>query len=392
MALEQTQHDPEDLAATAQAIRDLTAGESTSEDQEAATDLLTQAAEEQSDSDEDAVEAASKDDDPEETTEEPTPAKGRSQKLQKLIDSKGGDEDKFAESIYEQMNSASRQHEELEALRTRLAQSDDLAEPEVDESSDDDPDVRSLQQDLEDLNYLRAQADRSQASVMTQISSVAAEIYKLQGKLEVVSDEYKPMLVGQISSLEARRSALESEWMRLENDKPRYATGVRRTERQLREAQRRLANAQASRQQMARETVQKSRSFRVAFDAAVDMIGRELGIPEGTLGFLAEHCRLAGSAFLRSLPETSNGLLDPEDMKSFVRSTVKKYAAAQGITSKAKFKEQSKQKLAALGSKAPTNAEKAAKVERTAAALPKPTKTQEKDAAYWKNRAATLLP
>ena len=94
-----------------------------------------------------------------EEAEAEQPSKGRSEKLQRLIDSKGG-EDKFAENIYSIFNSNKSLFKEIETLKEQIASRAVESEKPIDIDSDEDykgfkEDIAAIDIDLQDNESLR---------------------------------------------------------------------------------------------------------------------------------------------------------------------------------------------------------------------------------------------
>jgi hypothetical protein len=376
----------EDVASTAEEILSLADDrESTStDDGQAAPDSEeAQAASEQPDSEE----AVSDEGLAEENQEEQKPA-GRSQKLQKLIESKGGDEEKFAESVYQQMNSAASLAKKVRELEEKLTEVESLYEkPSAPEPDLKHPDLDVLQQDIQALDAEAANNNAEQRNILVEIGKTERAIAVLEGRMLSADDYEKSVLKTEQYQLNQALRGLEKAYKDIEWRNPRLLRERREIASRLEARKQQLEAEKAQQRSRASEEKAYKAAFRTRFENTVSSVAKKYGVPEASLEFVMDTAKAKASVFLRNLPAGSPGLDADEDMTTFIGSVVAKYAEDRGIVNKAKFTNYSKNKLAAV-----SNAPRAA-APKQQSSMPEPPKTNKdaNSAAFWRQRAAKIL-
>lgn len=371
----------EDVATTADEILRLADEETPSTtDGEAAPDVEeAQAAEDTPDSEE-----VSDDGPDQEAQEEPKPA-GRSQKLQKLIDSKGGDEEKFAESMYQQMNSAAALAKKVADLEERLQNTEEATR--VPEPVEPHPDVVAIQQDIEALNA-EAEGIRSRKHlILVDLGKLEKHVAYLEGQA-LKADEYdKNVLANEKFQYSQLIRALESEYRQLETREPRLTREFRDAKRQLDAANQKVEAERAYQRNRALESRAYSDNFKTRFEAKVSEMSGKLGIPEGSREYVLELAKAKASVFLRGLPQESPGLHEDKDIETFVGAVLAKYVEDRGLVKKGQFTKLSKAKLQTTAAPAPANKPT---IKSPMPDAPKTAK-EANSPQFWKNRAARIL-
>lgn len=257
---------------------------------------------------------------------EQPPAKGRSEKLQKIIDSKfGGDEDAFTDSLYEQWNSGSRMRQELDEVKGALAQLVQQRPPES--IPDDHPDLVEINEELTSLKDERKSNSLAGTRLLNELGTLDREIAKLEGKAESAEDFEKQRLEQKILQLEVKKESLIGKWESSNKDDKRLERELKSAEKRLNQAKKDVSEKLVSEQRQQRADLQvKERTLQEFFqnlEAAAD----ENGIPKEARKHLANTVRGELVLFLRGL-----GPDEPDvDLPAAVKARVAAYAKAMNL-------------------------------------------------------------
>lgn len=182
----------------------------------------------------------------------------RSDRLQKLIDSKGGDEEKFVEGLYESWNSVSRLSKELKELRDHISSQSQKPEPQ--EPLDANPDYQWLKSEIgaldEELEVIGTDRQEmvgefnlltTELAVLQRTNGDAREIRAVQQRMAEVKKGYN-------------KSAIEEK--RVTRAKANY-------ERQLKSAETHLLSLRDKQKQQVQVDRTEQANYRQVFDDAV---------------------------------------------------------------------------------------------------------------------------
>jgi len=273
-----------------------------------------------------------------EAPEEPKPAQVRSPKFQKLLDKYQGDEDKFAEAIFENYNSMSALRKELDEVKSTLTQPSPKA---VQAEIDNDPDVQWVSGELSNLNANLKQNEAARVDLLEKIDKTRSSIAKVEGKMEV-ADEFEKSVLNQQKFL--HEQALEahlSNWRGLDRDDASIRRDKKDFEHKLSRAQREAEFKEASSKQRDADFESSKEKHFNDFVSAVDASAKDYNLNPKQKEHLTSVLRAEAYMQLSSLPEShTQGI----DIAAFVRERSKVYAEVLGI-----------RRAALLASKSPTN-------------------------------------
>lgn len=293
-----------------------------------------------------------------------SPAKGRSQKLQRLIDSKGGDEEKFADGIFETFNSLSRMRKELDDLKSQVTSRIDVEEEEVPIEHPDLSDYKELASSLDaQINSNRSRRDE----LILEARELDIKIARLEGKAELADNIERPNLLQELSNLKADRRAVEREYYdvkdRLNKDAVERKTLDKRIKAAEREIEAYRENKRAERQS---EESFKKEQRKIFFDAIEEQF-KIYGISdEETRDYMANTIRAEAYTFL--VREDGPAI----DFREFVAARAKVFAKIHKIGKAKEFTAASRDKLKMAGvGKAPVLGEKSQRAVAEPAKLPK---------------------
>lgn len=260
-----------------------------------------------------------------EATEEPKPAQVRSPKFQKLLDKYQGDEDKFAEAIFENYNSMSALRKELDDVKSTLTQSSPKAIQAV---IDNDPDVQWISGELSTLTTNLKQNEAARVNLLDKIDKTRSTIAKLEGKLEVADEFEKPILEREKFLSDKALEDHLAQWRGLDRDDASIQREKREFERKFSQAQREAESKVAvSKQRDADFESSKEKHFN-DFVSAVDASAKEYRLDSKQKAHLTSVLRAEAYMQISSLPEShTQGI----DIAAFVRERSKVYADVLGI-------------------------------------------------------------
>lgn len=179
--------------------------------------------------------------DEEEPVEEEKVAQSRSPKFQKLLAKYGGDEDKLADAIFEQYNSASQLHSKIRELETRI---NTPSKPES--PPEDHPDIKALKSDIAAQEQRLQTANVRQQQILQNISQFRDELAAKKGELRRADPDDKFTIQREISDMETRMASLSTEWYSQEDRKGDIQYRQKSLERELKSAERAFQNEQAN--------------------------------------------------------------------------------------------------------------------------------------------------
>lgn len=216
------------------------------------------------------------DDDYDEDDEEDAPAKGRSPAFDKLLAKYGGDHDKMADAYFEQANSSSKLHRELQEIKEMVSKQQEDPK-KVEEFINNDPYVKEVQEEAASTQAEVQRIQQEQYALISVYNGTEKEINSLQGELKR-ADEVDAVAIRQ--ELSEKRAQMKDA-LREFNGNKRELTGLDRTlrgiNRQLREArtqaQARLDNERTARQTATATGQAASRDFGIALNSEAERYG-----------------------------------------------------------------------------------------------------------------------
>ncbi len=331
------------------------------------------------------------------------------EEYQRLLGKHKGDKGALARDVFETKRSARVTFEENRALRESLTEMQQQIEElrtgrsrgtDVDEDDatvDDSPDTDMRPEDAEDLKWfqtevaslnaeVKANADR-QTEIINELDKERVGIARLEGKLEVTSDDTEgDRLRREIKEKRDEYNAKVKEYKDLGRDTARVQRDLHARQKDLTAVERRMKARQAQAKDAQKQQVAFNARVRGEFAAAAQEAADELGFDAKTPEAKAarakfvEKLRSSVIIKLRQLHASGNRNVnlarvindEVEDAKDVILGGRRK-----------SFGNYSREKLDRTAREVPR--------ERAARVVP-PSKKDEDDPAYWKRRAAQILP
>lgn len=308
-------------------------------------------------------------------SEKPT----RSSVLQKIIDTKfGGDEDKFAASVYEQQNSTARLYEELQELKKALP-----TKEEAPPTPEEHPDLGWVNQEITSLQAETEQNRLRQEALVTEGRSKREEILQLKGEMRRADDIDKKELQQQINLVESELSRMNSEWRDLDKSNRRLASEQRDLARRKELAEREVISAREEQRTQAIKDKEDQVQELQKFEKAVSEVAKDNGLTDKeVIDDMYETARAKAALYIRI-----NG--EVPDLGALTKQFCERYLNVHKLAKKAEFAQLSRQKVEASR---PVNPNPAAK----APAAPSPQSPSRAKEKQWtpefvRMRAAKLL-
>lgn len=301
----------------------------------------TSNSEEQASSSEETQDAPTSEESDESQEGEHRPAEGRSPKFQKLLEKYGGDEEKFAEGVFEQQNSLSRMNSELKELKELILKNQ--ASPEEDDTPiAEHPNLAEFDQELTDLSNDYQSNEARMAQIIQDSAQRNLAIAEAKGELKHADDFDKNRLESLISREEDKKNQLLREWNDLRKSNKTIVKEAREVTRKKQQAENQL---QEERSQLTRQRevqAQKSQGYLNEFFTAFEQSIRPYNVPEDDLDYMANAVRREIREYLEVLGRQG---APEQNIPALVKQAVTAYAKRQKLAARAKFSKVSEEKL-----------------------------------------------
>jgi hypothetical protein len=256
--------------------------------------------------------------------EEDEPAKGRSPAFQKLLDKYGGDEEALVAAYFEQANSASRLHKEIEGLKDFL-----LNQQEKEEPVSEDPDVKGLNEELQGLTSEVESIQQEQMHLVGQYGQIEGDIKMLEAEANKAEDFEKAAIKTQIQGRKAELTRLLTTINQGRREMSRLARDQRGLERQKKQAEQAVQTRRDSAKKQQLKDAQVARLTRDEFNTSMRKEAAKYGVDPGSKQFqiLNSSIRTQIHNHLGALPKDGPGI----DVTYWVQNLMKEYADAWGM-------------------------------------------------------------
>lgn len=275
----------------------------------------------------------------EEDTEE-APVTGHSEAYKKLLSKYGGDPDKLAAAYWEQANSSSRLHQEMQEIKAYLMkQSEEKVDPR--KYIEEDPDVQELNNELTVLRQNAEAIQQEQYGYVTLYGQLEQEIRELRGELKKADDYEKTNLNAEIRSKESEARQALKDISANKRYLAEYMARERDYKRQLRVAEQNATARKNLDRQRELERAHTARLTRDEFNTSLREEAKGLGISVDSQQYAVLNTiirdRLA--SYLHSLPEDAPAI----DIPKAVQKLTREFSQAMGL--KSQFARVSKEKI-----------------------------------------------
>lgn len=289
-----------------------------------------------------ALEAAALDVPAEETpAEEPAPAgpTGVSPKVQKIVDTKyGGDWEKFADSIYEQQNSAARLHEQLQELRELIAAKPE-EEPQVE--APPHPDIQWLEQQIQALDTEAATTEQRRNQILLDINKRDREIAAIDGEMKRADDFEKQSLMHQKLRAESALERLMERFEALGDRQKQIDYRKREFQYQRKYVDSRIEAERANQKRADFALKARESEWQNDFLGAFEKEAEKYTMTQDQMDYMFDVITGQAGTYLSSLPKNAPAI----DLAEYARKQIDRHVKATGIKAKVEFANQTRQKL-----------------------------------------------
>jgi chromosome segregation ATPase len=268
--------------------------------------------------------------------------KGRSSALQKIIDSKyQGDEDKFADAIWQSYNSTAAIAKELAELKAGLIKQHEVEAKE--EPLDTNEDYKELTEEITALNSDLESNQKERDSWLKEYNELQFKNAKLDGQFEIASPEQRQILAQKIDKNLSRIELLKEKWNSSNKSDREIQRSLKTLESQRKQVEARIKESKAKQSQQWKEDLKEQQSFLKSFNSEVDEAIKAYGVPTDTK-FREKVYKLVKAEAVSYLTANPTESL-PED---FVAKSVDEYFDTIKFSKATQFKEMSKAKVETL--------------------------------------------
>lgn len=313
--------------------------------------------------------------------EEDESAQGRSPAFKKLLAKYGGDEEALAKAYFEQANSTSRLHQEIQEIKEMVSAK---AQP-VDEGQivADDPYVKEITGDLQTTSAEAQEVLAQQKAMVTQYQTLERKIAQLEGEYKRADEAERMEVAQELSEAKKEMKDLGRDYKDTQKDLARLNTQWKTLQRSLREAEG-MAKARAERErQDAFRVKQEAHETRNEYNASLRTEASKFGIDPSSKTYNVLNETIKSRLYLHMQALRNQGVTEGIDIPAAVAELMGEYAEAMELK-KPSLKAKAIEKLETLSSKkvegGPRDPGKA------------PSKDQRMSAADWKARARRLMP
>lgn len=282
-----------------------------------------------------------------EAKETPEQAASRVSALQKLIDSKGGDEEKFAAGIIEQWNSTAKLADELKELKAKLAEREQptVADtPEIDEPEVDIPDISEI---TTALTALDQEANANQASLNVLVAegtAIRADILRLEGELRRADEMDQRSIKADIAEKKAELRDKKQEYNTLESRNRQIAKEKNDLGKQQKAAEREVERSKQLQQKATLTIENYKKQQRQIFSDTADAVAVEFKL-DPSKHDLDYFKKTVAAQVAFTLRQNENGA--PVDLAALTRQLYTEHCKKLGVVQDQAFVDKSKEKLQA---------------------------------------------
>ncbi len=300
MTLDISDYSPEEEGSTPDPVEE----ESNQELEAAATDEETQVADDESESNE-----------AEETEQTP---KGRSEKLQRLIDSKGG-EDKFAENIYSIFNSNKSLFKEIETLKAQVAERHSEPEKPLDLESDEN--YKGFKEEIVAIDSDLSDNQEERADIVSKFNVSRAREAKYAGAMQNAEPFERLRFQEKMEEEQERQEELRLKWKASQKLDQKLARAKSSLESKLSRAEEKAKSNAKTQQLKAREDSREVANYERVRTSIVEEMLLETGIDDpDEIEELQEAIRFRAAAKI-----SKSGPFD--DFEAAIKDIASKYLA-----------------------------------------------------------------
>ncbi len=283
--------------------------------------------------------------------DEPATAPVANSRVQKIVDTKfGGDWDKFTDSLYEQWNSSSRLHSELEELKELVARGAQPHEPEA--PAPDHPDVKWLEQQITSLDSETASIHSRRQQILLDINKRDREVAALEGEMKRADDFDKNNLLQQRLRAETAMERALEKYENLGDRLQQLDLRKREFQYQRQFVDSRVAAERAQTQQRAELDQARQTKWQSEFLSAFEESAGNYKLSPEDKDYMFEVIVGQTGTYLNSLPKNTPAI----DLAAYVRGKAEAHAKAMRLPAKTEFVETTRAKLATRTQVAPRGA------------------------------------
>jgi chromosome segregation ATPase len=329
-----------------------------------------------------ATEEESPAEDDEDKGKDADPAQGRSPAFQKLLDKYGGDYDKLASAYFEQANSSSKLHSEIQEIKEMVAAGRKLTAEEEGQAVADDPYVKEVNTDLSAVSEEAQGVVQAQKGLVGQYQKLELKIAQLEGEYKRADETDRSEVSRELNEAKRDMNELKRDYKDSQRDLARLNTQWKTLQRSLREAEGQARSRVDRERQDALRLQTDAAESRVEYNAALRDEVVKYGIDPSSKTYNVLNETIKSRLFLHMQALKAQGVREGIDLPKAVSAMMEEYAETMGLK-KSTLKTTSKEKLDTLSSKQITAPAKGSGA---------PSKDKAMSAEQWKTRARQLMP
>lgn len=310
-------------------------------------------------------------------------AKGRSAAFQKLLDKYGGDEEALANAYFEQANSSSRLHQEIQEIKEMLASGRAQTQEEESQALAQDPYVQEIHKDLQSTSEEAQSVLQQQKGMVSEYQKLERKIAQLEGEYKRADEAERMEVAQELAEAKKDMKDLSRDYRETQRDLARLNGRWKDLQRGLREAEGRAKSLMERDRQEALRVRQEANETRNEYNSTLRAEASKYGIDPSSKTYNVLNETVRSRLYLHMQALRQQGVTEGIDIPEAVSSMMEEYAEAMGLKRQT-LKTVAKEKLGTLTAKkvegAPTLTDKA------------PSKDKRMSAADWKARARRLMP
>jgi hypothetical protein len=308
-------------------------------------------------------------------------AKGRSAAFEKLLSKYGGDYDKLAAAYFEQANSSSRLHSEIQEIKEMVAAGRKLTSEEATAVIADDPYVKEVNADLAAVSEEAQTVLQGQKGLVGQYQKLELKIAQLEGEYKRADDTDRLDVSRELAEAKRDMNELKRDYKDSQRDLARLNTQWKTLQRSLREAENQAKNRADFERDAALRLKQEAVESRTEYNSALRDDAVRNGIDPSSKTYNVLNETIKSRLYLHMQALKAQGVREGIDLPGAVSAMMAEYAETMGL--KKSLKTEAKKKLETLS---PEKADAPSQGGRA------PSKDKVMSAEQWRERARRLMP
>jgi chromosome segregation ATPase len=308
-------------------------------------------------------------------------AEGRSEAFKKLLSKYGGDYDKLASAYFEQANSSSKLHSEIQEIKEMVAAGRRPTQEEEAGAIADDPYVKEVNIDLATVSDEAQGVVLAQKGLVGQYQKLDLKIAQLEGEFKRADETDRTEVQRELAEAKRDMNELKRDYKDSQRDLARLNTQWKTLQRSLREAEGQARSRVDRERNDALRLRQDATESRNEYNVSLRDEAVKYGIDPSSKTYNILNETIKSRLYLHMQALKAQGVQEGIDLPGAVSAMMEEYAETMGL--KKSLKAKGKEKTDTLS---PKLAEVPAKGSGA------PSKDKGLSAAEWRARAARLMP